>query len=110
MPQLQWYSTSQIFLITANAFSELGHMSKNCPEERVEHEGKPDFKCNNCDEEGHRLRDCPKPRIDRDACKNCGKSGHRVADCTEERSAANVECRKCSESNAVTHPSPPSPF
>lgn len=37
--------------------SEYGHISKNCPEEKVEKE-QPVVKCFHCGEEGHRVRDC----------------------------------------------------
>lgn len=78
--------------------NELGHISKNCPQDRIEAE-RVTVMCYNCGLEGHRVRDCrfirltigngsrltatgPTPRVDKFACKNCGKSGHRVAECT----------------------------
>ncbi|KAK2615288.1 hypothetical protein N8I77_002053 [Diaporthe amygdali] len=75
---------------------KLGHLRKDCPEEKLEAD-RAVVKCYNCDEEGHRVRDCPTPRVDKFACKNCGKGGHKAADCTEPRDASNVECRKCNE-------------
>lgn len=37
--------------------NELGHVMKNCPEERREHK-LPTITCSNCSQDGHRLRDC----------------------------------------------------
>lgn len=38
---------------------ELGHTSKGCTQERVEHASeKPKISCYNCGNEGHRVRDC----------------------------------------------------
>ncbi|GFP56109.1 cellular nucleic acid-binding protein homolog [Trichoderma asperellum] len=77
---------------------ELGHTSKGCTQERVEHASeKPKISCYNCGNEGHRVRDCPEPRVDKFACKNCGKSGHRIAECPEPPNLDNVECRKCNK-------------
>ncbi|TKX20844.1 putative nucleic acid binding protein 22 [Elsinoe australis] len=75
---------------------ELGHITKSCPNERVERE-KMEIKCFNCSEVGHYLRDCPNPRQDKNACRNCKQPGHKAADCTEPRSAEGVECRNCGE-------------
>ncbi|KAK4219733.1 hypothetical protein QBC37DRAFT_409635 [Rhypophila decipiens] len=77
--------------------SEIGHISKSCPQEKMEADTVRTIMCYNCDTPGHRMRDCPTPRVDKFACKNCGQSGHKVADCTEPRSAKDVECRKCNE-------------
>lgn len=38
--------------------SEIGHISKNCSQERNEPADRAAVKCYNCDEEGHRIRDC----------------------------------------------------
>lgn len=38
--------------------SEMGHMSRECPQEKMENADKAVLKCFNCDEEGHRVRDC----------------------------------------------------
>ena len=78
--------------------NEIGHISKNCPEEKQENVDRPAIKCFNCGEVGHRVRDCPTPRQDKFACRNCGQSGHNSRECPEPRSADNVECRKCGES------------
>lgn len=71
---------------------ELGHTSKACTQEKVEHTSdKPKISCYNCGAEGHRVRDCksqcrfntpaffllmsclgPEPRVDKFACRNCG--------------------------------------
>ncbi|SPQ20895.1 3302d475-c616-4072-a63d-5381d86d92d5 [Thermothielavioides terrestris] len=75
---------------------EVGHISKSCPQEKVE-KNVVEIMCYNCGEKGHRVRDCPIPRVDKFACKNCGKSGHKIAECPEPRSADDVECRKCGE-------------
>ncbi len=37
---------------------ELGHISRNCPQERMEASDKASVACYNCGEDGHRLRDC----------------------------------------------------
>jgi hypothetical protein len=66
---------------------ELGHVAKNCPEEKREPTDKVEVKCYNCDGVGHRVRDCksfvsasdpvpdysagPNPREDKFACRNC---------------------------------------
>lgn len=99
---------------------ELGHIAKQCPQEKVVREVKVQT-CYNCSGEGHRVRDCPEPRKDRFACRNCGyvnmsprspylfidvnvgdsKSGHRATDCEEEPNLDNVTCRKCEESKST---------
>lgn len=38
--------------------NKLGHISKNCDEEKMEPTERAVVKCYNCDEEGHRVRDC----------------------------------------------------
>ena len=76
---------------------QMGHIAKNCPEERVERTDRVSVKCVNCDEEGHRARDCGKPRKDRFACRNCGGSDHKATECTEPRNMDNVECKNCGE-------------
>lgn len=37
---------------------EVGHISKNCPQEKVEKENTVEILCYNCGETGHRVRDC----------------------------------------------------
>ncbi|KAL9580602.1 MAG: hypothetical protein Q9212_004397 [Teloschistes hypoglaucus] len=74
---------------------EMGHTTKNCPEEPAELGQQSAVKCFNCEEEGHRVRDCPKPRVDHFACRNCNQPGHTAAECTEPRSAEGVECKRC---------------
>jgi hypothetical protein len=54
-----------------NNCNELGHISKQCTEEKRETNTVTVIKCYNCDGEGHRVRDCPTPRVDKFACKNC---------------------------------------
>ncbi|KAH0563372.1 hypothetical protein GP486_002062 [Trichoglossum hirsutum] len=51
---------------------ELGHISRNCPEERRA-PVQPEIKCVNCDEVGHRARDCPheRKREVNNNCRNC---------------------------------------
>lgn len=88
---------------------QLGHISKNCDQEKMEKE-RVIIKCFNCDEEGHRIRDCmftisapflashtdpnlgPKERYDPFACKNCKEPGHKAADC--EYSSYLTSCRQ----------------
>jgi hypothetical protein len=41
-----------------NNCDELGHLRKNCPQERIEKDVTGVLKCFNCDGEGHRVRDC----------------------------------------------------
>jgi hypothetical protein len=38
--------------------NEIGHISKSCPQEKMEKEKSNVIKCFNCDGEGHRMRDC----------------------------------------------------
>jgi hypothetical protein len=38
--------------------NEMGHISKSCPQEKVESAVVTVIKCYNCDGEGHRIRDC----------------------------------------------------
>lgn len=38
--------------------NKIGHISKNCDEERMEPAERAVVKCYNCDQEGHRVRDC----------------------------------------------------
>ncbi|KAI9763684.1 MAG: hypothetical protein M1840_009157 [Geoglossum simile] len=81
-----------------NNCEELGHISKNCPEEKRAPVG-PEIRCVNCDELGHRSRDCGQDRKQEGGndCRNCKKPGHKAADCTEPRSAEGVECKRCNE-------------
>ncbi|KAI1491793.1 hypothetical protein F5X96DRAFT_692943 [Biscogniauxia mediterranea] len=58
--------------------NKLGHISKNCPEEKIEKQ-RVVIQCIVCNEIGHRARDCTQPRVDKFACKNCGQSGHKAA-------------------------------
>jgi len=41
-----------------NNCDQLGHMSRSCPEEKVEHTDRAEVKCYNCEQVGHRVRDC----------------------------------------------------
>ncbi|TGJ78778.1 hypothetical protein E0Z10_g9983 [Xylaria hypoxylon] len=85
---------------------ELGHISKNCPQEKMEKE-RVVIMCFNCNEPGHRMRDCLQQRVDKFACKNCGKGGHKAADCPEPRVAGpDVECRKCGETGHFSRDCP----
>ncbi|GAW18051.1 hypothetical protein ANO14919_075200 [Xylariales sp. No.14919] len=86
--------------------NELGHIAKNCPQEKVEKE-RVAIMCFNCNETGHRMRDCPQERVDKFACKNCGKGGHKAAECPEPRVAGpDVECRKCGETGHFSRDCP----
>lgn len=38
--------------------NEVGHLTKNCPEEKVERLDQPKISCYNCGGDGHRVRDC----------------------------------------------------
>ncbi|KAL7801179.1 hypothetical protein V8C43DRAFT_273502 [Trichoderma afarasin] len=89
---------------------ELGHTSKGCSQEKVEHNSeKPKISCYNCNAEGHRVRDCPEPRVDKFACKNCGKSGHNAKECEEPPNMDNVECRKCNKTGHFAKDCPDAP-
>jgi hypothetical protein len=37
---------------------QVGHVAKNCPEEKNENLDAPRVTCSNCNEDGHRIRDC----------------------------------------------------
>lgn len=50
---------------------EVGHIRKNCKQERVEND-RVEIKCSNCDEVGHRVRDCKVKRKYKRGCRNCG--------------------------------------
>ena len=41
-----------------NNCDQLGHISKKCPEDKVENPDRAEVKCYNCEEIGHRVRDC----------------------------------------------------
>ncbi|KAL2021805.1 hypothetical protein VTK56DRAFT_6579 [Thermocarpiscus australiensis] len=47
----------EVFLPRCGNCGELGHISKSCPQEKVE-KTVLDIKCYNCDQIGHRMRDC----------------------------------------------------
>jgi cellular nucleic acid-binding protein len=49
-----------------------GHMSKECPNEKV---------CMRCKKPGHTSKECTQPQT----CFNCGQPGHMSKDCTSER-------------------------
>lgn len=51
---------------------EVGHIRKNCKEERNENVERVEIKCSNCDEVGHRVRDCKVKRKYKRGCRNCG--------------------------------------
>lgn len=55
----------------ANGVTEIGHIAKNCKQERTEAE-RTEIKCSNCEAVGHRVRDCPEPRRSKHGCRNCG--------------------------------------
>ncbi|KAI6883293.1 hypothetical protein KC360_g5564 [Hortaea werneckii] len=78
---------------------QLGHISKNCPEEKREREQKTAITCANCNNEGHRARDCPEPRKTGrgKGCRNCGQEGHISKECPKPPNLDNVECKNCSK-------------
>lgn len=80
--------------------AELGHIMKNCPEEKREREQKVAITCANCNNEGHRARDCPEPRKASrgKGCRNCGQEGHISKECPEPPNPDNVECKNCNKS------------
>ncbi|OJD34609.1 zinc knuckle transcription factor [Diplodia corticola] len=88
---------------------ELGHIRKNCDQEREEPAGRPEVKCMVCQELGHRARDCKQERPDPYACRNCKQHGHTSRDCPEPRSAEGVECRKCHEMGHFSNECPNAP-
>lgn len=49
---------------------EVGHVAKNCPEEKNENADGPRVTCRNCNETGHRVRDCELPLIQDFGSKN----------------------------------------
>ncbi|KAI0885590.1 uncharacterized protein GGS22DRAFT_161299 [Annulohypoxylon maeteangense] len=64
---------------------ELGHMSKRCPQEKVQKE-QATITCYNCDQTGHRIREFLQPRWPH--CDNyAGTEARRAPD--------DLECRKC---------------
>lgn len=46
------------FISKCSNCDSLGHIAKNCPEDKNEVNERVTVKCYNCDEEGHRVRDC----------------------------------------------------
>ena len=54
--QLQGYVSALELLLMKLMPAEMGHISKNCPQERVDFE-KAEISCSNCKEVGHRVRD-----------------------------------------------------
>lgn len=64
----------------------LGHIRKDCPEDKREFEGAKVI-CALCDQEGHRVRDCKEERKKERAprtCKHCGDEGHIAKDCDKK--------------------------
>lgn len=97
--------------------SQYGHLSKSCPEEKVERVKEEGPKCVICNGEGHLARDCTEPRktgkecrvcggdhMARDCpekeakvCRNCNGEDHMAKDCPEPKNPANIQCRNCDE-------------
>ncbi|EME83300.1 uncharacterized protein MYCFIDRAFT_136456, partial [Pseudocercospora fijiensis CIRAD86] len=74
---------------------QLGHIAKNCEQEKQEPAGKVVITCAVCNAEGHRARDCTQERkSDKRGCKNCGSEDHMVKECPTK--APDV-CRNCGE-------------
>ncbi|KAG0055622.1 hypothetical protein BGZ83_007922 [Gryganskiella cystojenkinii] len=74
---------------------EEGHVSNECPHDRVEPERSEYFmKCYNCSSQDHRTRNCPEPRKVM-TCKNCNKEGHMARDCPDP--PAPQICNRCGE-------------
>jgi len=42
---------------------EVGHISKSCPQEKIEKPNTTEIICFNCGEAGHRVRDCKQPNL-----------------------------------------------
>ena len=59
---------------------ELGHISKNCDQERVTQDTSDKPKCENCGSEDHRIRDCTEERLVK-----------------PRRGGGDIECRRCNE-------------
>ena len=98
-----------------NNCGELGHMSKACPQERMEHE-RVKVVCALCGEDGHRVRDCTQerkkpgggrpcricestehlaaecPNKEKRACRNCGSEDHMAKECPDREKRT---CRNC---------------
>lgn len=85
------------FTILTVLGNEIGHISKNCEQEKNE-ASKIIIACANCSNEGHRARDCVEPRKSgKKGCRNCGNEDHIAKDCTEPRDLSDVECKNCNE-------------
>jgi phage FluMu protein Com len=63
--------------------NEIGHYSKNCPNDIM-------LFCTKCNAEGHEVNECPNIK-----CFKCNKIGHKSSNCKSSDSYFEIKCLKC---------------
>jgi cellular nucleic acid-binding protein len=92
--------------------NELGHMSRECPENNKTvdftadqnyvggtNQDASEVECFTCKKIGHFNRDCPDKFSDMN-CYNCGKTGHLSRDCPDK--AAGMQCYNCQKTGHMS--------